>query len=92
MREPVEALAPVIGQAGVRGDGPEQTGREPGVDAFEELEKDDANPVALGQESDIVGGGFGAQDGMVADVLLDDPVPVMAPDDRIRQVQVFNLC
>ena len=40
---------------------------------------------------DIVGGEFGAQEEMVADVLLDDPVPVMAPDDRIRQVQVFNL-
>ena len=40
---------------------------------------------------DVVGGGLGAQEEMVADVLLDEAVAVMAPDDGIRQVQVFNL-
>lgn len=40
---------------------------------------------------DIVGGWLGAQEEMVADVLLDEAVAVMAPDDGIRQVKVFNL-
>src|SRR5437867_2220180 len=41
---------PVVRQLGVSGDGPEEPGREWGVDAVEELEKDQTEAIALRQE------------------------------------------
>ena len=40
---------------------------------------------------DVVGGRLGAEDQMVAHVLLDEAAPVMAADDRVGQVHVFDL-
>jgi hypothetical protein len=39
----------------------------------------------------IVGGRFGAQEEVVAHVLLDRAVAIIAPDHRIRQVEVTLL-
>ena len=44
-----------------------------------------------GVVGDVVGGWLGTQQEMVANVLLDEAMPVMAPDDGIREVQIFNL-
>ena len=39
---------------------------------------------------DVVGGRLGAQDEVVANVLLDEAVGVMAADDRVGQVHIFD--
>jgi hypothetical protein len=39
----------------------------------------------------VVGRRLGAQDQVIADVLLDEAVAVMAADDRVWQVHVFDL-
>jgi hypothetical protein len=39
---------------------------------------------------DVVGGGFGAQQAMISDILLDESVLVMAAHDRVGQVEVFD--
>ena len=39
----------------------------------------------------VVGGRLGSQDQVVAHVLLDEAVAVMAADDRVGQVHVFDL-
>ena len=41
---------------------------------------------------DVVGGCFGAQDEMVADVLFDEAVAVMTADHRVGQMHVLDLC
>src|SRR6266498_1102519 len=38
----------------------------------------------------VVGSGLGTEQEMIADVLLDEPVAVVAADDRVREVQVLN--
>jgi hypothetical protein len=40
---------------------------------------------------DVVGGRLGAQDQVIANILLDEAVAVMAANDRVGQVHVFDL-
>ena len=47
--ESVQPLTLVVGEARIGGDGREQAGDERGVYPFEELQKDDADRVALGE-------------------------------------------
>ena len=46
-----------------------------------------ADPVV----GDVIGRRFGAQDEMVAHMLFDEAVAVMAADHRVRQVHVLDL-
>ena len=39
---------------------------------------------------DIVGGGFSAQVAVVADILLDESVLVVAADDRVGEIEIFD--
>jgi hypothetical protein len=49
--EPIEAVALLLREAGIGGDGGEQAGGQRSVDAFEELQEDEADRVALRQQA-----------------------------------------
>jgi hypothetical protein len=53
--ESVELVTLLLSESRVRDHGTEQSRRERGVDALEELQKQDADAVALGQESMATG-------------------------------------
>jgi hypothetical protein len=49
--QPVESMAFLFGETGIGGDWREEAGGERGVDAFEELQEDEADRIALGKEA-----------------------------------------
>ena len=38
----------------------------------------------------VVGGCFGAEQKVIADVLLDEPLAIVAADDRVGEIQILD--
>ena len=49
--ESVESMALLFSEDGIGRDGSEETGRQRGVDAFEEFQKEDAQSIPMGQQA-----------------------------------------